>query len=89
MEEVKNKLYVGNLPYSFNDDSLREHFAQIGEVIEAKVISDKATGRSKGFGFVTMADDSLAEKAIQELDGKETDGRPMRISIARPMKERD
>jgi RNA recognition motif-containing protein len=88
MEEVKNKLYVGNLPYSSNDDSLKEAFAAAGEVVEAKVISDKFSGRSKGFGFVTMADEAAAQKAISELDGKELDGRQIRVSVARPMREK-
>jgi len=87
MEEKTNKLYVGNLPYSTNDDSLKEAFAAAGEVVEAKVITDKFSGRSKGFGFVTMTDDAAAQKAISELDGKELDGRQIRVSIARPMRE--
>jgi RNA recognition motif-containing protein len=88
MEEVKNKLYVGNLPYSTNDESLKEAFAAAGEVVEAKVITDKFSGRSKGFGFVTMADEAAAQKAISELDGKELDGRQIRVSVARPMREK-
>ena len=86
--EEKNKLYVGNLPYSLNDEGLKELFAGIGEVIEAKVITDKFSGRSKGFGFVTMKDEKTAEKAIKEMDGKETSGRAIRVNIARPMRGR-
>lgn len=88
MEEQKNKLYVGNLPYTMNDDGLKEIFAAVGEVTEAKVITDKFSGRSKGFGFVTMADDATAEKAVKELDGKEVDGRPLKVNVARPMRDR-
>ena len=88
MEEQKNKLYVGNLPYSVNDDGLKELFAPSGEVTEAKVIMDKFSGRSKGFGFVTMKDDESAQKAISEIDGKEIEGRQMKVNVARPMRER-
>ncbi len=89
MEEeiVKNKLYVGNLPYSMTGDQLKEQFSAVGEVTEAVVISDKMSGRSKGFGFVTMAEDAAAEKAVAELDGKEIDGRPLKVSFARPMRK--
>jgi len=88
-EEAKNKLYVGNLPYSGSDPELNAHFAAAGEVIEATIIMDKMSGRSKGFGFVTMKDEAAAEKAIKELDGKDFQGRPLRISIARPMRTND
>ena len=88
MEEQKNKLYVGNLPYSINDESLKDLFAASGEVVEAKVITDKFSGRSKGFGFVTMKDDAAAEKAIQEMAEKDIEGRPLKVNIARPMSER-
>jgi len=88
MEEQKNKLYVGNLPYTVNDEGLKELFAASGEVIEAKVIMDKFSNRSKGFGFVTMKDDAAAEKAISEVDGKEAEGRQIKVNVARPMRER-
>lgn len=88
MEEQKNKLYVGNLPYTVNDEGLKELFAASGEVTEAKVINDKFSGRSKGFGFVTMKDDESAQKAISEMDGKEIEGRQMKVNVARPMRER-
>ena len=84
----KNKLYVGNLPYSVTDDSLAELFSGIGEVVEAKVISDKFSGRSKGFGFVTMADDATAEKAIAEMNGKEVEGRTIVVNVSRPKEPR-
>lgn len=89
MEEQKNKLYVGNLPYSIDDAKLQEIFAESGDVTEAKVISDKFSGRSKGFGFVTMADDKAAEKAIKDMNDKEIEGRKIVVNIARPMRERE
>ncbi len=87
MEENKSKLYVGNLPYSTTSESLKELFAAAGEVTDAIVISDKFSGRSKGFGFVTMKDEAAAEKAIKEMDGKEVDGRQIKVSVARPMRQ--
>ena len=84
-----NKLYVGNLPYAIDDAKLQELFAEMGEVVEAKVIIDKMSGRSKGFGFVTMKDEDGAQKAIKELDKKEIEGRKIRVSIARPLKPRE
>lgn len=86
--EPKNKLYVGNLPYSVTAENLKEMFAEAGEVTDAMVISDKMSGRSKGFGFVTMKDDATAEAAIAAMDGKEIEGRQLKVSVARPMKER-
>lgn len=86
--EEKNKLYVGNLPYSVTDDSLAELFASFGEVTEAKVISDKFSGRSKGFGFVTMADEKAAEKAIAEMNGKDVEGRAIVVNVSRPKEPR-
>ena len=88
MEEQKNKLYVGNLAYSANDASLQQLFAEFGEVVEAKVIVDKFSGRSKGFGFVTMKEDAAAEKAIEAMNGKEIEGRALTVNVARPMRER-
>jgi len=85
-EEAKNKLYVGNLPYSTTGDELKEYFGQIGEVVEAVVITDKMSGRSKGFGFVTMVDAETADKAVKELDGKEFGDRPIKVNIAKPMR---
>lgn len=88
MEEQKNKLYVGNLPYEITSDKLKEIFSSAGEVTEAIVISDKYSGRSKGFGFVTMKDDATAEKAIKDLNETEVDGRRIIVNVARPMRER-
>lgn len=87
--EVKNKLYVGNIPYRMTSDDLKAAFEPVGEVVEAIVISDKMSGRSKGFGFVTMVDDAVAAKAVEEMDGKEYEGRPIRVSIARPLERRE
>jgi len=86
--EEKNKLYVGNLSYTVTDESLGELFTSYGEVAEAKVISDKFSGRSKGFGFVTMADEKAAEKAIAEMNGKEVDGRAIVVNVSRPKEPR-
>jgi RNA recognition motif-containing protein len=84
---VAKKLFVGNLPYTTNDDQLREHFAQWGEVASATVIMDRATGRSKGFGFVEYNEDSAADEAIAKSDGAELDGRRLTVSEARPKVE--
>ena len=84
---MSKKLYVGNLPYSVNGEKLKELFAAYGEVVEATVISFRDTGKSKGFGFVTLADDTQADKAVQEMNGKEMEGRSMVVNEARPMEE--
>ena len=86
---MKNKLFVGNLSWDTTDESLSEFFSQVGEVEEAKVIVDRFKGRSKGFGFVTMATEELAQQAIEELNEKELDGRAINVSVARPPKERN
>lgn len=75
------KLYVGNLPWSVTDSELESLFAGVGEVISARVITDRDTGRSRGFGFVEM-DDAGAGKAIAELNGKDMGGRPLRVNEA-------
>ncbi|MBI2452214.1 RNA-binding protein [Candidatus Pacearchaeota archaeon] len=82
------KVYVGNLPFSFTDKDLKELFSKYGELIEAVVIKDKYSGRSKGFGFVTFADHSAAQKAIAEMNGKESHGRQLKVNEARPMEAR-
>jgi cold-inducible RNA-binding protein len=84
-----NKLYVGNLSYSTTDQSLQEAFAQFGTVTSAKVIMDRDSGRSKGFGFVEMSSDSEAAEAINGLNGQERDGRQMNVSEAKPQAPRD
>ena len=82
------KLYVGNLSYSVTSETLEELFTQFGEVRSAQVIQDRDTGRSKGFGFVEMADDNAARDAINALHDKEHDGRPLTVNEARPREER-
>ena len=82
-----NKLYVGNLPFSANDDSLREMFAQAGQVDSAKVITDRDTGRSKGFGFVEMSTDEEAQKAATEFNQYQMGGRSLTVNEARPKPE--
>jgi len=76
------KIYVGNLPWSADEAALRDLFATVGTVQSAAVISDRETGRSRGFGFIEM-DDSDADKAISELNGHDMDGRPLRVNEAR------
>ena len=80
------KIYVGNLPWNIDEAELRDLFAPIGEVHSAAVISDRDTGRSRGFGFIEM-DDGDADKAISELNGQELGGRQLRINEARDRKE--
>lgn len=79
------KLYVGNLPFSIGENELRELFAQYGEIAEVTLIKDKFSGRSKGFGFVTLADDEQATSAIAEMNGKEVEGRAIKVNEAKPM----
>lgn len=86
---MAKKLYVGNLPYTVDDESLHNHFAQFGAVDSAKVIMDRETGRSKGFGFVEMTDDSAADAAIQNGNGIEMNGRALNVSEARPQAPRE
>lgn len=81
------KIYVGNLPFSVDSEGLKKIFSG-SEVEEATVISDKYSGRSKGFGFVTIADDAQAKKAISELNDKEIEGRKLKVNEAKPMEER-
>ncbi|NLL28592.1 MAG: RNA-binding protein [Bacteroidales bacterium] len=80
-------IYVGNLNYKVNAERLKTVFLEYGEVESAIVITDKFTGRSKGFGFVTMVSDSDAQRAIDELNGKEFEGRQMVVNQARPKEE--
>lgn len=83
------KLYVGNLPWSVDDKALRELFASYGEITEAVLIKDKFSNRSKGFGFVTFANEKDAKKAVSEMHEKDIEGRPLTVSEARPMVPRD
>ena len=83
-----NKLYVGNLAYSVRDDDLQQAFAQFGTVSSAKVMMDRDTGRSKGFGFVEMGSDAEAQSAINGMNGQALDGRALVVNEARPREER-
>jgi len=86
---MSQKIYVGNLGYSISNESLSTKFSQFGTVSSAKVIMDKDTNRSKGFGFVEMSSSSEAANAIQALNGTEFDGRQMNVTEAKPMAPRD
>lgn len=77
-------IYVGNLPYRMNDQDLSELFSEYGEVTSARIITDRETGRSKGFGFVEMESDSDANEAISALDGNAVQGRNIKVNEARP-----
>lgn len=81
-------IYVGNLSYSMSEDELREAFAAHGEVSSVKILSDRETGRSRGFGFVEMPNASEGEKAIAQLNGKDVGGRALRVNEARPRERR-
>ena len=85
---MSNKLYVGNLSYSVRDDDLLQHFSPYGTVQSAKVMMDRDTGRSKGFGFVEMGSAAEAEAAISALNGRDFGGRDLTVNVARPMEPR-
>jgi len=85
---MAKKLYVGGLPYSTTDDSLKEAFSAAGAVESATVITDKMSGRSKGFGFVEMSTEEEAQKAIEMFNGKDFEGRTITVNEARPMQPR-
>ena len=82
------KLYVGNLSYAVNTSELEQMFVRFGTVVSAEVISDRATGRSKGFGFVEMSTDQEAQQAITALNGQDSNGRPLTVNEAKPREER-
>jgi RNA recognition motif-containing protein len=82
------KLYVGNLPYNVTEERLQQHFAQHGSVLSVRIITDKFSGRSKGFGFVELSSAQEAEKAIQALNGTDFEGRNIVVSEARPQAPR-
>ncbi|HSX36660.1 MAG TPA: RNA-binding protein [Patescibacteria group bacterium] len=86
---MANKLFVGSLAYSATDDDLAQFFAEAGTVVSAKVIVDRDTNRSKGFGFVEMSSDEEAKKAIDTLNGKDLAGRAVAVSEARPQAPRE
>lgn len=83
------RLYVGNLPYTVSEQDLIDKFTTIGTVESATLITDRDSGRSKGFGFVEMATDAEAQKAIEEVNGTDYDGRPVTVNEAKPMNKRD
>jgi RNA recognition motif-containing protein len=85
---MATKLFVGSLAWATTDDSLRDFFAQVGTVASANVIVDRETNRSKGFGFVEMSSDEEAKAAVDQLNGKELDGRAIVVNEARPREER-
>ena len=84
---MSTKIYVGNLPYSVTDSSLQSNFAEFGGVSSAKVMTDRETGRSKGFGFVEMASAEVAQAAIEALHGMSVDGRTIVVNLARPRED--
>src|SRR5262245_59922305 len=86
---MATKLFVGSLSYNTTDATLEEFFAAVGQVVSAKVIVDRDTNRSKGFGFVEMASEEDAQKAIAELNGKDLDGRTIAVNEARPQENRE
>jgi cold-inducible RNA-binding protein len=83
------KIYVGNLSFQTTETDLTDMFGEVGQVESVQIITDRDTGRSKGFAFVQMADDAAAEKAIAQLNGKEVGGRNLTVNEARPMQKRD
>ena len=85
---MNNKLYVGGLSFQTTDESLKTFFSEAGTVNSAKVIIDRMTGKSRGFGFIEMSSEEEADKAIETLNGKELDGRTLKIDKAKPMQER-
>jgi RNA recognition motif-containing protein len=85
---MATKLYVGGIPYSTSQDALKDAFAQAGEVEESIILSDKMTGRSRGFGFVTMVTEEGANAAIDLWNGKELEGRKLTVNIAKPKEDR-
>ena len=85
---MATRLFVGSLAWATTDDSLKDFFSGAGTVVSANVIVDRETGRSKGFGFVEMSSDEEAKAAVEQLNGKELDGRPIVVNEARPREER-
>ena len=85
---AKQNLFIGSLAYATTDDTLKAHFEQIGDVESARVITDRDSGRSKGFGFVEFKDDANNQKAVDQLDGKDLDGRTISVGLARPKEDR-
>ena len=86
---MTNKIYVGNLSYRTGEDQLAQNFSKFGTIASAVIVMDRVTNRSKGFGFVTFENETAAQQAVQEMNGKEIDGRTVKVSIAKPPKERE
>jgi RNA recognition motif-containing protein len=86
--EMSTRLFVGNLSFHTSEDDLQEAFGQCGEVVDLKIIQDRETGRSRGFGFVTMGTPDAARKAMETLDGQEMDGRTLRVNEAEERRDR-
>ena len=84
MECYVKQIYIGNIPYSKTEEDVQDLFAEFGEVTSVQFVSDRDTGRFRGFGFVEMADGNSADEAISNLEGKELDGRTLRVNEARP-----
>jgi RNA recognition motif-containing protein len=85
---AQQNLFIGSLAYATNDDSLKAFFETIGEVASARVITDRDSGRSKGFGFVEYVDEANNQKAVDQLNGQDLDGRAINVSLARPKEDR-
>jgi RNA recognition motif-containing protein len=85
---MSTNLFIGSLAYATTDDSLKAFFETVGEVASARVVTDRDTGRSKGFGFVQFTDEANNQKAVDQLNGKELDGRAINVDIARPKEDR-
>jgi cold-inducible RNA-binding protein len=86
---MSNKIYVGNLSYRTVEDQLTQQFSKFGQISNTVIVMDRATNRSKGFGFITFDNETAAQQAVQEMNGKEIDGRTVKVSIAKPPKERE
>jgi len=82
------RLFVGNISYRMTEDELRDTFGEFGEVSDVHIVTDRETGRSRGFAFVEMADDDASEKAIEALNGKDVEGRSLTVNVARPREDR-
>ncbi len=82
------RIYVGNLNYRTSEDALRDAFGAFGEVTDVHIVMDRETGRSRGFGFVEMSDDSAANTAIEQMNGQDLEGRPLTVNEARPREQR-
>jgi RNA recognition motif-containing protein len=86
---MPKKIYVGNISFKTTDSDLSAMFGEVGQVESVQIITDRETGRSKGFGFIQMTDDAAADKAIERFNGKEVDGRALTVNEARPMERKD